>query len=64
MEGGLWDESVGGGEAEDAGDAGGDAKEKNVPVETGGFAERKFGTLGNEGGDVVVWGRFVSPECI
>ncbi len=44
VEGGLGDEAVGEGEAE----------EEEVPVEAGGFAEGEVGALGYEGGDVVV----------
>lgn len=49
VEGGLGDESVGEGEAKNAGDAGGDAEEEEVPVETGGFAEWEFAALSDEG---------------
>ena len=62
MEGGLRDQSVGGRETEDPGDACGDAEEEDVPVETRGFTEGKLGALGDEGGDVVVWGRCFSYE--
>ena len=51
MEGGLWDEAVREGDAEEPRDAGGQAEEKKVPVEAGGFAEGEFGALGDEGGD-------------
>ena len=54
VEGGLRDEAVGEGDAEKAGDACGEAKEEDVPVETGGFAEGEFGALGDEGGDFLV----------
>ena len=47
----LGDEAVGEGNPEEAGDASGEAEEENVPVETGGFAEGKFGALGDEGRD-------------
>ena len=60
VEGGLWNQSVGRRETEDPGNAGGDAEEKDVPVETRGFAEGEFGALSDEGGDIVVWGGFVS----
>lgn len=53
VEGGLGDEAVGEGEAEEAGDARGEAEEEDVPVEAGGLAEGEFGALGDEGGD---WG--------
>lgn len=51
VEGGLGDEAVGEGDAEEAGDGGGGAEEEDVPVEAGGFAEGEFGALGYEGGD-------------
>ena len=46
VEGGLGYEAVGEGDAEKAGDAGCEAKEKEVPVEACGFAEGKLGALG------------------
>lgn len=54
MEGGLGDEAVWGGDADEAGDAGCDAEEEDVPVEACGFLEGEFGALGDEGGDIVV----------
>ncbi len=47
VEGSLGDEAVGEGDAEEAGDAGCEAQEEDVPVEACGFAERKFGALSN-----------------
>jgi len=64
VEGGLRNQPVGGRETEDPGDAGGDAEEEDIPVKTRGLAEGEFSALSNEGGDVVVWGRFVSNELI
>jgi hypothetical protein len=50
VEGCLWDKAVWGGDAEESCDAGGETEEEEVPVEAGGFAEGKFGSLGNERG--------------
>lgn len=50
MEGRLGDEAVGEGEPEDSGYARGEAEQEDIPVETGGFAERELGALGDEGG--------------
>lgn len=47
MEGSLRNEAVREGNAEEAGNAGCEAEEKDVPVKTGGFAEGKFGALGD-----------------
>lgn len=47
MKGGLRDEAVREGNAEEAGNAGCEAEEEDIPVETGGFAEGKFGALGD-----------------
>lgn len=52
VEGGLGDEAVGEGQAQDAGDAGGEAEEEEVPVEAGGFSEGELGALGDEGRDL------------
>ncbi|KAF7552254.1 hypothetical protein G7046_g7464 [Stylonectria norvegica] len=49
VEGRLRDETVGHGEAEEAGDTGGEAQEEEIPVEAGGFAEGEFAALGDEG---------------
>jgi hypothetical protein len=46
MEGCLWDEAVGEGDSEEAGDTCGEAEEEEVPVEAGGFTEGKFCALG------------------
>ena len=46
VEGGLGDEAVGEGNAEETGDAGCETQEEDVPVETGGFLEGEFGALG------------------
>ena len=54
VEGGLRNEAVGEGDAEEAGEAGRQAEEEDVPVEAGGFAEGEFGALSYEGGYVVV----------
>lgn len=51
VEWGLGDEAVGEGEPEDAGDAGGQAEEEEVPVEAGRFAQGELGSLRDEGGD-------------
>ena len=48
MEGCLGDEAVGKGNPQKTCDASGKAKEKDVPVKPCGFAEGKFGSLGNE----------------
>jgi hypothetical protein len=47
VEGGLRDQAVGEGQAEEAGYAGGEAEEEEVPVEAGGLFEREFGALGD-----------------
>lgn len=54
VEGCLGDEAVGERDSEEAGYACCEAQEKDVPVETGGFAEWEFGALGYKGGDCVV----------
>lgn len=46
VEGRLGDEAVGEWDTNEAGDAGCEAQEEDVPVEAGGFAEGKFGALG------------------
>jgi hypothetical protein len=46
----LGDEPVGEGQGEDAGYAGGEAEQEDVPVEAGGLFEGIFGALGDEGG--------------
>lgn len=48
VEGGLRDEAVGEGQAEEAGDAGGEAEQEEVPVEAGGFPEGELAALGDE----------------
>lgn len=55
MEGGLRDEAVREGNAEETGDAGCEAEEEDVPVETGGFAKGELGALGDQGGDCRGW---------
>jgi len=47
----LRNEAVGEWNAEDAGDEGGQAEQEDVPMESGGFAQGKFGALRDEGGD-------------
>ena len=54
VEGRLGDEAIGEGAAEETRDASRKAKEEDVPVEAGGFAEGEFGALRDERGDVVV----------
>src|SRR5689334_12627259 len=54
MEGRLRDESVWERQAQEAGDARGQAEEEEVPVKARGFSEGEFGALGNQGRDVVV----------
>ncbi len=51
MEGGLRDEAVWEGQAEETGYARGGAEEEEVPVEAGGLFEGEFGALSDEGGD-------------
>ena len=51
VKGGLGDEAVWEGQAEDASNAGGEAKEEEVPVEYGWLSERELAALGDEGGD-------------
>ena len=48
MEGGLRDESIGKGDAEQTGNASSDTKEEDVPVETSRFTEGKFSALGDK----------------
>ena len=50
----LWDQAIGEWDAKEACDAGGEAEEEEVPMETCWFAERELGSLSDEGGDVVV----------
>ena len=50
----LRDEAIGSRDPEDTSDAGGEAEEEEVPVEARWLTEWEFGTLGDEGGDVVV----------
>ena len=50
VEWGLRDKAIGEREAEDAGHAGGQAEEEQVPVEAGGLSEGELGALGDEGG--------------
>ena len=52
VEGCLRDQAVREGDPEEAGYAGGEAKEEEVPVEAGGFSEREFGALGYKGRDL------------
>ena len=54
MDGGLRDEAVGEGEAEDTRDEARAAEEEEVPVEACGFFEREAAVLCREGGEVVV----------
>ena len=49
MEGGLRDQAVGEGQAEETGYARSEAEEEEVPVEAGGFLEGKLGALGDQG---------------
>lgn len=51
VEGGLGDQAVGEGKAEDASDPGGESEEEEVPVEAGRLLQRKFGALSNQGRD-------------
>ena len=48
MERGLRDEAVGEGQTQDTSDTSREAEEEKVPVETGGFSERKLAALSNE----------------
>ena len=54
MEGSLRDETVGKGNAEETCNAGGEAQEKDIPVEASWFMKRKLCPLGDEGGDYFV----------
>lgn len=54
VKGGLGDQAVGKGDAQDAGDTGGDAEEEDVPVEAGGLAKRVLAALSDERRDVMV----------
>lgn len=54
MERGLRDEAIGEGQTQDASDASREAEEEKVPVETGGFSERKLAALSNERRDWIV----------
>lgn len=54
VKGRLGNQAVGKRQAEDAGNARGDAQQEQVPVKAGGFAQRELAPLGNQRGHVVV----------
>lgn len=47
----LWNEAVWKGDAEETSDTGCQTEEKNIPMETSGFAKGKLCALSDQGGD-------------